>query len=365
MFSRCSSIASVALLLSFASLFIGTALAATDDKTRLGNSTIDRTLQLRTHSIYAPYIDQDLQNRWWDFGADAYVNTNKYIRLTRNRPSQMGWLWSRLALTASNFVIEVEFKVSGDPSHLYGDGLAMWLTKDRAAEGPVFGSKDQFTGLGIFLDTYANEKHTYSFPRIVGILGDGKMKYDFGRDGEGQELGSCSANFRRTNVATKLKVTYVKDTFLDVKIQYKAWDDWTDCFHVEKVALPTNPFLGFSAMTGDVSDAHDIISVNSYSAILSQPESAPNKHKKTSIFSSAHPDAAPGAGTWLGLLFKLILLGGVVAGGYYGWQEYQRRQRYGGFGGGMGGGGMGGGSGYGMRSAGVGGGFGDYGGKRY
>lgn len=34
--------ASVALLLSFANLFIGTALAATDDKTRLGNSTIDR-----------------------------------------------------------------------------------------------------------------------------------------------------------------------------------------------------------------------------------------------------------------------------------------------------------------------------------
>lgn len=53
-------------------------------------------------------------------------------------------------------------------------------------------SADQFNGLGIFLDTYANEKHTYSFPRIVGILGDGKMKYDFGRDGEGQEIGSCS-----------------------------------------------------------------------------------------------------------------------------------------------------------------------------
>jgi len=34
-------------------------------------------------------------------------------------------------------------------------------------------------------------------------------------------------------------------------------DDWTDCFYVEKVNLPTNPFLGFSAMTGDVSDAHE------------------------------------------------------------------------------------------------------------
>jgi hypothetical protein len=32
----------------------------------------------------------------------------------------------------------------------------------------------------------------------------------------------AQVNFRRTNVATKLKVTYVKDSFLDVKIQYKA-----------------------------------------------------------------------------------------------------------------------------------------------
>ncbi|KDR75533.1 hypothetical protein GALMADRAFT_156539 [Galerina marginata CBS 339.88] len=350
------NVATLAFLLSFTSFFFGFVRAAADDKTRLGNNTIDRTLQLRTHSIYAPYIDQDLQNRWWDFGADSYVNTNKHIRLTRNRPSQMGWLWSRLALTPSNFVIEVEFKVSGDSSHLFGDGLAMWLTKERAEPGPVFGNRDEFTGLAIILDTYANEKHTYSFPRIVGILGDGKMKYNFGGDGEGQEVGACSANFRRTNVATKLKVTYVKDAFLDVKIQYKAWDDWTDCFHVEKLQLPPNPFLGFSAMTGDVSDAHDIISVTSYSAILSQPDAAPNKHKKASVFSSS----SEGSGTWLGFFFKLFLFAGVVAGGYYGWQEYQRRQRYGGFGGGSG---MG--SAYGMRSPGVGGGFGGYNGKRF
>ncbi|KIM35335.1 hypothetical protein M413DRAFT_449831 [Hebeloma cylindrosporum] len=356
---------SLAFLLSFTSLFFGVARAAVDDKTRLGNNTIDRTLQLRTHSIFAPYIDHDLQNRWWDFGADSYVNTNKYIRLTRNRPSQMGWLWSRLALTPSNFVIEVEFKVTGDSSHLFGDGLAMWLTKGRAEPGPVFGNKDEFTGLGIFLDTYANAKHSYSFPRIVAVLGDGKTKYDFGNDGDTQAVGACSANFRRTNVATKLKVTYVKDGFLDVKVQYKAWDDWTDCFTIPKLELPPNPFLGFSAMTGDVSDAHDIISVSSYSAIVSPPDAAPNKHNRKSSFFGASPHASPSEGTWLGFFFKLFLLGGVVAGGYYGWKEYQRRQRYGGFGGvGMGGGSGNGMGGYGMRSAGVGGGF-DYGSKRY
>ncbi|KAJ3508412.1 hypothetical protein NLJ89_g5768 [Agrocybe chaxingu] len=336
------SLTTIAFLLSFSSLFIGVVRGKEDDKTRLGNSTIDRTLQLRTHSIYAPYIDQDLQNRWWDFGGDAYV----------------GWLWSRLALTPSNFVIEIEFKVSGDSSHLFGDGLAIWLTQDRAQPGPVFGSKDEFNGLGIFLDTYANARHTYAFPRIVAVLGDGKTKYDYASDGDTQAIGACSANFRRTNVATKLKVTYVRDAFLDLKIQYKAWDDWTDCFYLEKVALPQNPFLGFSAMTGDVSDAHDIITVTSYSAIMSQPDSPLNKHKVASSFFGSRSHADSSGGSWLGLFFKLFLLGGVCAGGFYGWKEYQRRQRYGGFGGGMGGA-------YGMRTPGIGGGFGDVYGKRF
>ncbi|KAF9047557.1 legume-like lectin family-domain-containing protein [Panaeolus papilionaceus] len=346
MFARCTNMLVLAMIM--ASTWVGSVHAELDDKTRLGNHTIDRTLQLRTHSIYAPYIDQDLQNRWWDFGADAYINTNKHIRLTRNAPSQMGWLWSRLAMTANNWVIEVEFKISGDSSHLFGDGLAMWLTTDRAVPGPVFGSKDEFTGLGIFLDTYANARHGYSFPRIVAMLGDGKTKYDFGNDGDEQAIGACSANFRRTNVATKLKVSYVKDHFLDVKIQYKAWDDWTDCFHIENVKLPSHPFIGFSALTGDVSDAHDIISVTSYSAILSQPDQAPNKHQKTSIFGT-RIDGSSSGGTWLGFFFKVFLFFGVVGGGYYGWLEHKRKQRYGGFGnGGLGSAGPGSGPSFGM-----------------
>jgi len=173
-----------------------------------------------------------------------------------------------------------------------------------------------------FLDTYSNAHHEYSFPRIVAILGDGKTKYNYGNDGDQQAIGACSANFRRTNVATKLKLSHVKDGFLDVKIQYKAWDEWTDCFFIPKISLPPNPFLGFSAMTGDVSDAHDIISVSSYTAVLSRPDSGRDRIKE-------RPPPIE-KGTWFGFFFKLILLAGVVAGGYYGYQEYLRRQMYGG-----------------------------------
>ncbi|EIN06594.1 concanavalin A-like lectin/glucanase [Punctularia strigosozonata HHB-11173 SS5] len=318
------------LLLCLACWAVG-ALARVDES-KIANRTIERTVQLRTHSIYAPYIDQDLQNRWWDFGADAYINTNKHVRLTRARPSQMGWLWSRLPITAANFVIEVEFKISGDSTHLFGDGLAIWLTKDRAQPGPVFGSIDRFDGLGIFIDTYANSRHSYSFPRIMAIKGDGKTNYDLGNDGDSQSLGACSANVRRTNVATKAKITYVKDEYLDVKLQYKAWDDWSDCFTLKGLSLPMSPFLGFSAMTGDVFDSHDIIAVTTSSAILSAPDSPRDKIRPFSFGSRK----SSGSGSWMWTFIKLALFVAFCYGTYYGYQTYVLKNGGRGFGGGHG-----------------------------
>lgn len=302
--------------------------------TTVNNKTIDRTIQLRTHSIFPPYIDQDLQNRWWDFGADAYINTNKHIRLVRARPSQMGWLWSRMPLTASNFIIEVEFKITGESTHLYGDGMAIWLTKDRAEPGPVFGSKDNFEGLGIFLDTYANSRHPYGFPRVIAMLGDGQTPYDQAHDGEANSLGSCSANFRRTNVITKLKITYVKDTYLDVKVHYRAWDSWSDCFRITGISLPSAPYIGISAMTGEVFDSHDVISVTTWSAILSASDAQRNKFGGGSGKGtfSRRPGAESQSGSWLGFVFKLLLFVAVCVGAVYGYKTYalNKRRGYGG-----------------------------------
>ena len=73
-----------------------------------------------------------------------------------------------------------------------------------------------------------------------------------------------------------------------------------------------------------------IISVSSYTAILSRPDSGRDKIKEP-------PPRPTGKGTWFGFIFKLLLVAGVVAGGYYGYQEYLRRQMYGGGGGNFGG----------------------------
>ena len=39
---------------------------------------------------------------------------------------------------------------------------------------------------------------------------------------------------------------------------------WQQCLRVEGVKLPTGYFFGLTATTGDLSDAHDVISVKAY-----------------------------------------------------------------------------------------------------
>jgi hypothetical protein len=43
--------------------------------------------------------------------------------------------------------------------------------------------------------SYANSRHSYAFPRITAMLGDGKTEYDQANDGEANSIGACSVGF--------------------------------------------------------------------------------------------------------------------------------------------------------------------------
>ena len=75
----------------------------------------------------------------------------------------------------------------------------MWITKQRATTGPVFGSADNFEGLGIFFDTYKNNRPGVSFPYVMAMMGDGNTAYDQAHDGKANEIGGCQVRtFYRT-----------------------------------------------------------------------------------------------------------------------------------------------------------------------
>ncbi|KAJ3322712.1 hypothetical protein HDV06_002763 [Boothiomyces sp. JEL0866] len=198
---------------------------------------IKSTHELQAFSFQAPYVEDSLRNRWWKFGGDAFVNVNEYIRLTRDTQSQSGWLWSHTPMYYSSWIVEFEFKVQHEGA-LSGDGFAFWVTKEKEIQGPVFGSKDNFDGLGIFFDTYANSRVRHSYPYVMAMIGDGKTSYDHDFDGNSLEL------------------TSVHDP-----------RQWIQCFKIEQ-KIPLNYFLGFTAATGGVSSKHDLIYAKTYAVTL-------------------------------------------------------------------------------------------------
>ncbi|KAK2513084.1 hypothetical protein Q9233_015714 [Columba guinea] len=145
----------------------------------------------REHSLSKPYQGVgSASSGLWDLQGNAMVMT-QYIRLTPDLQSKQGAVWNRVSFS---FLL-----------------------------GPVFGSKDNFLGLGVFVDTYPNEekqqeaqKRRYSpgnqrvFPYISAMVNNGSLTYDHDRDGRPTELGGCTAMVRNLNHDTFLVIRYVK-----------------------------------------------------------------------------------------------------------------------------------------------------------
>ncbi|KAL1922763.1 uncharacterized protein VTP21DRAFT_9139 [Calcarisporiella thermophila] len=289
-------------------------------------SSAQQAVAVQTHSIYPPYIDQELQSRWWDFGGDAVINTMKYVRLTSDQPSQHGWLWSRLPLTSPNFEIEVEFQVTNNHnSHLSGDGFGLFLTTERAETGNAFGFNEKFEGLGIFFDTYQNaHDYKHGYPFVMAMLGDGKTTYDHDQDGSTNALALCEADIQGTENPIKAKLSYYRGEYLEVLLQYAPEEEWIQCFEISNVTLPSMPYLGFSAQTGDVSGNHDILSISTHSIV------SPGGHPmvKQHVLKRVHRFTFPRL-SW-SFFMKLTVLGALVAAAvlYYQRQKDESMKRF-------------------------------------
>lgn len=257
--------------------------------------------------------------------------------MTSDRQSQAGWLFSRVPLTATNWEIEVEFKISGK-GNLYGDGFAFWVTKNRGQVGPVFGGVDQFEGLGIFFDTYKNNRPGVVFPYVMAMVGDGETYYDKANDGKANELAGCSARgLRNPTIPTKFKLTYFQDKLLKLELQYKTEGSWQLCFETrEPPSLPSVSYLGFTAETGELHDNHDIISIQAKNLY-----SAPARNKGSSSSSSStsgnnyrkptQPKKKE-SGSWSWFFMKIVLFVlaiGVAYVGYTAWRtKNEKRHRF-------------------------------------
>ncbi|KAI9227894.1 MAG: legume-like lectin family-domain-containing protein [Piptocephalis tieghemiana] len=280
----------------------------------------DELEPIRAQSLHVPYVDEEMRIRFWDYGGDAILNTNKHIRLTPDEQSRAGWIWSKTTLPNAAWQIEFEFNIHGGRGHLYGDGMAVWVTKSRVEPGPVFGSRDRFEGLGIFFDTYKNSASTEKyFPIITAMLGDGKTPYDTANDGLTQSIGNCEVSYRDNPAKSKARITYFRKNMLRLEIKYDGAEVWSECFTAHNTKLPKDVFLGFSAHTGEVHDNHDITYVTT-NKILSKPPAGTNPINGPN--GSGNFGGPASSSSAIGWFFKLVLLTLVCGVAFVGYRTY-------------------------------------------
>lgn len=296
---------------------------------------------MREHSLVKPYQGLGTSIPNWDFLGNTMV-TNNYVRLTADAQSLRGAIWNKVPCFLRNWEMQIHFKVHGRGKDLFGDGFVFWYVKEPMQEGDVFGSKDFFTGLAVIMDTYSNHNgpHNHGHPYISAMINNGTLHYDHDRDGTHTQLSSgCVAKFRNLEHDTYISVKYVHDT-LTVSTDIDNKQVFKECFSVDGVKLPLGYYFGVSAATGDLSDAHDIISLKTYD--LTTPdddilEDRVNIMPSASFFEPPRDhveDPKPSALTTWKKIFLLIfgvitICGCVFIGGlFYTKQKEQQRKRF-------------------------------------
>nr|AAM34658.1 vesicular integral-membrane protein VIP36-like protein [Danio rerio] len=307
----------------------------------------------REYTLSKPYQDVGVSgSSHWELMGDALVSSD-YVRLTPDQQSKQGAIWSRMPCHLSDWELQVHFRVHGQgKKNLNGDGLAVWYTKERMQRGPVFGNRDFFTGLGVFVDTYPNEeklleahKKRYTprtqriFPYVLAMVGNGSISYDHDRDGRPTELGGCNAMVRNQKHETFLFIRYVRRR-LTVMMDIDGQHEWRDCLDVPGVRLPQGFYFGASAVTGDLSDNHDLISMKLYQLTILRSKQEDEEQEEVLVPSVDNIDllrppvdeeSVSSVGIFFSVLFTLLGVFLLVVVGlvlYEHWSESRRKRFY-------------------------------------
>lgn len=210
------------------------------------------------HSFKPPF-----QNKlfFWEAGAGTTI-TNEYVQLTPAKQGSTGFIWNKKKANMQDWEVVFEFKLKGRPD-MGGDGFAFWYTDKVGLIGPVYGSSDFWTGLGVFFDTFNNDGKDES-PLISLCLNDGTQTYLLDRDGAGNALATCGFKIRNTEGKVNVRLRYTNAVLnLEIAMENDALGlpIFLSCAEVKNVLLSPEGFFGFSAHTGDLADSHDIYSM--------------------------------------------------------------------------------------------------------
>lgn len=245
-------------------------LAVGSEYTTINGAGTDQAFRKRFEyklSFKGPHLVQPDGNvPFWDYYGDAIASDDS-IRITPSLKSKKGSVWSKNMNPHEDWEVEMVFRVNGR-GKLGADGMAFWYALERGEDGPVFGSRDHWIGLGVFLDSYDNDALSNN-PFIQAVVNRGSESFAHDEDGISQMLGGCQRDFRNKAYATRIKIEYYERT---LSILYHAGltsnaDAYEICFKASDVDLPRNGYFGVSAATGAIADDHDVVSFVTHSLI--------------------------------------------------------------------------------------------------
>lgn len=214
----------------------------------------------------------------WIVSGTTAVNQN-FIRLTPDRQSKKGAVWSAAPIGRDSFTATLKFRIHGQGKKFFGDGLALWVMQQPYwVEGELHGVTPSFKGVGVVFDTFKNTEQGARHKDVAVFVNDGTktqpvMMQEFeGCDASVRYHGE-RADFDVTN-SSKAKITIERNIFT-VMIDARANGNWFTCHRLE---LPleedwaTKAHLGITASTGQLADNHDVLALWSFGDLGLHPE---------------------------------------------------------------------------------------------
>ncbi|EPB76303.1 Legume-like lectin family protein [Ancylostoma ceylanicum] len=284
----------------------------------------------REHSLTRPYQGAGMEIPYWNIQGSSMVSSQQ-IRLTADEQSRRGAIWNMQQVWSRDWEFQVSFKVTGSTGDLFGDGMAIWYVSEPNQMGPVFGGKDYFRGLGVFLDTYSNHNGPHS---VVDVLA---CNLAFSTAILTSRPWSRTVPYITIMTRMVLTHSWVENIpiFTDISGKY----EWKLCLSVNNVQLPTGYYFGISAATGDLSDNHDVIGVKMFEQEFAHVDRAGETDRKDVVPNAAFKaaprdhidDPQPSKLGWFGtivlVIVGIVVLVGALGFGVIFFQKRSERQR--------------------------------------
>lgn len=153
--------------------------------------------KLDFHTFEPPFNDVDhagqrMVSRHWRPSGTAVVQNN-FVRLTPDRQSKKGALWSRKALGVPSFSCILKFRISGQGKNFFGDGIGMWIVQQGYySEGSLHGFQEKFVGIGLIFDTFKNTESLSAHRDVTILINDGEKTWEMMTE----EVKGCNINVR-------------------------------------------------------------------------------------------------------------------------------------------------------------------------